>query len=62
MLSAKKVLYAIFSGEGIAILVPVKKGQKINWKILQRCGIEEIEKMLPETESSHWLQICLTSK
>ena len=49
MLSAKKVLYAIFSGEGIAILVPAKKGQTSNWKILQRCGIEEIEKMLPET-------------
>ena len=39
-LSAKKVLYAIFSGTGAC-----EKGQKRYLKILQTCGIEEIEKI-----------------
>ena len=44
-LSTKKVLYAIFfSGEGVAIKVPVKKGQKHHRKVLQRRSTEEIEK------------------
>ena len=32
MLRVKKVLYAIFSGEGVAILVPVKKGKSFTRK------------------------------
>ena len=47
-LSTKKVLYAIFSGEGVAIKVPVKKGQKHHRKVLQRRSIEATEKVLSE--------------
>ena len=44
-LSTKKVLYAIFfSGEGVAIKVPVEKGQKHHRKVLQRCSTEETKK------------------
>ena len=54
-LSTKKVLYAIFfSGEGIAIKVPVKKGQKHHRKVLQRRSTEETEKVLSETTLCHW--------
>ena len=46
-LSAKKVVYAIFfSGEGVSIKVPVKKGQKHHLKVLQRSSTEETEKVL----------------
>ena len=42
-LSAKKVLYAIFfSGEGVAIKVPVKRYHR---KVLQRRSTEETEKV-----------------
>ena len=54
-LSTKKVLYAIFfSGEGVAIKVPVKKGQKHHRKVLQRRRTEETEKVLSETTPCHW--------
>ena len=54
-LSTKKVLYAIFfSGEGVAIKVPVKKGQKHLGKVLQRRSTEETEKVLSETTPCHW--------
>ena len=54
-LSTKKVLYAIFfSGEGVAIKVPVKKGQKHHRKVLQRRSTEETEKVLSETTPCHW--------
>ena len=50
-LSAKKVLYAIFfSGEGVAINVPVKKH---NRKVLQRRSTKENEKVLSETTPYH---------
>ena len=46
-LSTKKVLYAIFfSGEGIAIKLPVKKGQKHDQKVLQRRSTVETEKSI----------------
>ena len=51
-LSAKKVLYAIFfSGERVAIKVPVKKNHR---KVQQRCSTEETEKVLSETTPYHW--------
>ena len=50
-LSTKKVLYAIFSGEGVAIKVPVKKGKSI---VLQRRSTEETEKVLSEMKPCHW--------
>ena len=51
-LSAKKVLYAIFfSGEGVAIKVPVEKHRR---KVLQRRSIKETEKVLLETMPYHW--------
>ena len=51
-LSAKKVLYAtFFSGEGVAIKVPVKKHHR---KVLQRRITEETEKILSETTPFHW--------
>ena len=50
-LNAKKVLYAIFSGERVAIKVPVKKHRR---KVLQRRSIEETEKVLSETTPYHW--------
>ena len=51
-LSAKKVLYAIFfSGEGVAINVPVKKHHR---KVLQRHSTEETEKVFSETMPYHW--------
>ena len=51
-LSAKKDLYAIFfSGEGVAIKVPVKKHHQ---KVLQRHSTEETEKVLSETMLYHW--------
>ena len=52
-LSAMKDLYAIFfSGEGVAIKVPVKNHRL---KVLQRRSTEETEKVLSETTSYHWL-------
>ena len=54
-LSAKKVLYAIFfSGEAVAIKVPVKKHHWKVLKVLQRCTNEETEKVLSETTPYHW--------
>ena len=51
-LSAKKVLNAIFfSGEGVAIKVPVKKHHR---KVLQRRSTEETEQLLSETTPYHW--------
>ena len=54
-LSAKKVCYAIFfSGEGVALKVPVEKGKKHHHKALQRHSTREAEKILSETTSCHW--------
>ena len=50
-LSAKKVLCAIFSGEGVAIKVQAKKHHR---KVLQRRSTEETEKVLSETTPYHW--------
>ena len=51
-LSAKKVLYAIFfSGEGVAMKVPVKKHHRNE---LQRRSTEKTEKVLSETTPYHW--------
>ena len=51
-LSAKKVLSAFFfSGEGVAIKLPVKKGKSI---ILQSHSTEETEKELLEMTPYHW--------
>ena len=58
MLSAKKVLYAIlFSREGVAIEVSRKRAKAL-LEILQRCGTEEIEKILAETAPSHGFHAC----
>ena len=58
-LSAKKVLYAIFfSGEGVAIKVPVKKH---HWKVLQKRSTEETEKVLSETTPYKWFKTCPSS-
>ena len=61
-LSTKKVLYVIFPGEGVAIQVPMKKGQTRYWKILQTYSIEGIEKkILSETAPNQGFQTCPTS-
>ena len=57
-LSAKKVLYAIFSGEGVTIKVWVKKHHR---KVLQRRSTEETEKVLLETMPYHWFSTCPSS-
>ena len=51
----EKVLYAIFfSGEGVAIKVPVKKGKSITGKYYKDVrSTEETEKVLSETMSCH---------
>ena len=52
-LSTKKVLYAIFfSGEGVAIKVPVKKGTSITGKYYK----DVVEKVLSETTPCHWFK------
>ena len=44
-LSTKKVLYAIFfSGEGVAIKVPVKKGKSITWKYYKDVVLKKLKK------------------
>jgi hypothetical protein len=46
-LSAKKVLSAIFfSGEGVAIKVPVKKGKGITWKYNKVVVLKKLKKVL----------------
>ena len=53
-LSTKKVLYAVFfSGEGVAIKVPVKKDKSITGKYY-KYSTEETEKVLSETTPCHW--------
>ena len=47
----KEGFVCIFSGEGVAIKVPVKKHY---WKVLQRRSTEETEKILSETTPYHW--------
>ena len=45
-LSAKKVLYAIFfSGEGVAIKVPVKKGKSITGKYYKDVVLKKLKKV-----------------
>ena len=54
-LSAKKVWYAIFfSGEGVAIKVPMEKGKKHHRKVLQRHSIGGAKKLLSETTPCPW--------
>ena len=43
-LSTKKVLYAIFSGEGIAIKLPVKKGKSITRKYYKDIVLKKLKK------------------
>ena len=43
-LSTKKVLYAIFSGEGVAIKVPVKKGKSITGKYYKDVVLKKLKK------------------
>ena len=43
-LSTKKVLYAIFSGEGVAIKVPVKKGKSIIGKYYKDVVLKKLKK------------------
>ena len=54
-LSTKKVLYAIFfSGEGVAIKVPVKKGKSITGKYYKDVVLKKLKKVLSETTPCHW--------
>ena len=54
-LSTKKVLYAIFfSGEGVAIKVPVKKGKNITGKYYKDVVLKKLKKVLSETTPCHW--------
>ena len=61
-LSTKKVLYAIFfSGEGVAIKVPVKKGKSITGKYYKDVVLKKLEKVLSETTPCHWFYTCPSS-
>ena len=52
---AKRSLSTIFfSGEGVAIKVPVKKGKSITGKYYKDVSTEETEKVLSETTPCHW--------
>ena len=42
-----------FSGEGVAIKVPVEKGKKHHRKVLERHSSGEAEKILSETTPCH---------
>ena len=54
-LSTKKVLYAIFfSGEGVALKVPVKKGKSITGKYYKDVVLKKLKKVLSETTLCHW--------
>ena len=54
-LSTKKVLYAIFfSGEGVAIKVPVKKGKSITGMYYKDVVLKKVKKVLSETTPCHW--------
>ena len=45
MLSAKKVLYAVFfSGEGVAVQVPVKKGKSVIGKYYKDVILKKLKK------------------
>ena len=56
-LSTKKVLYAIFSGEGVAIKVPVKKGKSITRKYYKDVVLKKLkmyyQKRCPVTGFKH---------
>ena len=71
MLSAKKVLYAtFFSGEGIAIQMPMKKGKSVTGKYYKDVVLKKLKKyyqeLHPVTGLKHvWLScadICKTFK
>ena len=53
-LSTKKVLYAIFSGEGVAIKVPVKKGKSITGKYYKDVVLKKLKNVLSERMPCHW--------
>ena len=56
-LSTKKVLYAIFfSGEGVAIKVPMKKGKSITGKYYKNVVLKKLKKVLSETTPCHWFK------
>ena len=56
-LSTKKVLYAIFSGEGVTIKVPVKKGKSITGKYYKDVVLKKLkkyyQKLRPATGFKH---------
>ena len=56
-LNAKKVLYAIFSAEGLAIQVPVKKGKSITGKYYKDVVVKKLkryyQKWCPVTGFKH---------
>ena len=61
-LSTKKILYAIFfSGEGVAIKVPVKKGKSITGKYYKHVVLKKLKKILSETTPCHWFKTCPSS-
>ena len=50
-----KVLYAIFfSGEGVAIKMPVKKGKSITGEYYKDVVLKKLKKVLSETTPCHW--------
>ena len=54
-LSTKKVLYAIFfSGEGVAIKVPVKKGKSITGKYYKDVVLKKLKKYYQKKTPCHW--------
>ena len=49
------ILYAIFfSGEGVAIKVPVKKGKSITGKYYKDVVLKKLKKELSEKTPCHW--------
>ena len=54
-LSTKKVLYAIFfSGEGVAIKVPVKKGKSITGKYFKDVVLKKMKKYYQKRRPAIW--------
>ena len=61
-LSAKKVLYAIFfSGEGVAIKVPVKRDKRVSGKYYKNIVLKKLKKILSEKTPYHWFKTCPSS-
>ena len=59
-LSTKKVLYAIFfSGEGVTIKVPVKKGKSITGKYYKDVVLKKLKKYYQKCPATGFKHVCL---